>query len=96
MGSSVKLVGLYLEASTAICRIALEFRLDPFPRRANAAPRRDRSRVLRRECQSRSKAHQLFDVGPNVLRGHLRKRRCDPRVGADRFRWNGLRVPAVE
>ena len=34
-------VGLYIEAPTAVARIALELALDPFPRRANSMPRCD-------------------------------------------------------
>src|SRR5207245_10900446 len=43
-----KTVSLYFEAAATIFRIALEFGLDPFARRANAAPGGDRCRVLRR------------------------------------------------
>ena len=61
-------VGLHFQASAAIFRIALELRLDPFPRRANSVPRRNRRRILRRQRGPRSKAHQLLDVRLNSLR----------------------------
>src|SRR6185312_2881252 len=60
-------IGLHFQTPAAIARIAFKLALDPFPRRSNAMPRRDRSRVLRRKRKPRLKAHQFFNVGWNAF-----------------------------
>ena len=73
-------VGLDFEAAAAGARVAFEFGLDPFPRRADAVAGLDRIRVLRREREAGLKAHQLFDVGLNPLRRNLGQGGCDLRI----------------
>ena len=81
-----KAVGFHLQASAALLRVALEFRLDPLARRANPASRCDRSRILRRERRPRSKARQLLNTRPNTLCRHLLERGRHAAVDLRRFR----------
>src|ERR1700691_1053139 len=66
-----KAVGLPLQAAAAILGIALELRLNPFPRRSNSMSRLDRIWVLRGDRQPRPKAHQLLDIRSNPFRRNL-------------------------
>ena len=89
-------VGLDFEASAAGARVAFEFRLDPFPRRADAVAGLDRIRILRREREAGLEAHQLFDVGLNPLRRNPGQGGCDLRIrGRLGFEPVGLREGAV-
>ena len=49
-------IGLHFQTAAAVFRVALEFRLEPLPRRANSAPSRDGRRVLRRDGGAASRS----------------------------------------
>ncbi len=89
-------VSLDFEASATGARVAFEFGLDPFPRRADAVAGLDRVGVLRGERQASLEADQLFDVGLNPLRRNPGQGGCDLRIsGRFGFEPVGLRESAV-
>src|SRR5579864_9545590 len=79
-GRLSKTVELDFQASAAVASIAFEFRLDPFPRRADATSRRDRSWILCGKGRASLEAHQLLNVGLNPWRGNLPQGCRDLRV----------------
>ena len=86
-------VGLDLEATAAIVRVAFEFRFDPFPRRADAVARLDGIRVLRREREPGLKTDQLLDIRLNALRRDIGQGGGDLRIRRRPAASNG-RSPA--
>ncbi len=89
-------VGLDFEAAPAGARVAFEFALDPFPRRADAVAGLDRVGILGGEREAGLEADQLFDVGLNPLRRNPGQGGCDLRIGGRLgFEPAGLREGAV-
>src|SRR5436305_6550985 len=60
-------VGLYLQASAAIARVAFKLALDPLPRGTDSAPRRNRGLILRRNRATGLEADQLLDVSLDLM-----------------------------